>query len=705
MSAATAPTNARAGFAHVVATALKLAFRSARGVLVGLLAVALVTAAAPVAATWLVKDVLDVLATEPTVRAIAQPACALAAISAVMAVTPQISGYLRARLTRATGLRAQARLHASVDTFTGLRRFEDPAFLDQLRLAQQAGGLAPSQVVEGAAGIVRSIVLLAGFIGSLALLHPLLAVVVTASGVPVLWAEVALSRRRARALWDISPTERREIFYATLLTSVEAAKEIRLYGVGAFLRERMLGERRTADAQRELLDRRELRVQSCLQITSALLAGAALLWAARAAAQGSMTVGDVSMLLTAVPAVQSGIGGLAGEVGQTHHSLTLFRHYVTVVGLDPDLPAPSHPRPAAPLADAIEFQDVWFRYGEGLPWILRGVTLRLERGSAVALVGVNGSGKSTLVKLLCRFYDPTRGRILWDGTDLRDIPAAELRTRIAATFQDPMRYELPALENIALGELSALRDPGRCEEAARFAGVHDDIARLPHGYRTLLSRTFRTAEEHGPHAPADTSEAEGKRTVADTAEAEGKRTVTDTAEAEGTHGPGGRPLAGPSPAEPPSGEQSSGVQLSGGQWQRMGLARSFLRQDADVLILDEPSSGLDPLAEYEIHTRLRQHRTGRTSLLISHRLGTVKDADAIAVLENGRITELGDHHQLLARRGTYHRLFTLQSRGYVEEHPAPEATTAVTPAAPGAPATTSTAERDGAPPLAARAGS
>ncbi|MFF3733009.1 ATP-binding cassette domain-containing protein [Streptomyces sp. NPDC002476] len=467
MNAAAAPTDARAGFAHVVATALKLAFRSARGVLVCHLAVALVTAIAPVAATWLVEDVLDVLATEPTVRAIARPACALAAISAVMAVTPQIGGYLRARLTRATGLRAQARLHASVDTFTGLRRFEDPAFLDQLRLAQQAGGLAPSQVVEGAAGIVRSIVLLVGFVGSLAVLHPLLAVVVTVSGVPVLWA-------------------------------------------------------------------------------------------ARAAAQGAMTVGDVSMLLTAVPAVQSGIGGLAGEVGQTHHSLTLFRHYVTVVGLAPDLPAPGHPRPAAPSADAIEFQDVWFRYGKGLPWILRGVTLRLERGSAVALVGVNGSGKSTRVKLLCRFYDPTRGRILWDGTDLRDIPAAELRTRIAATFQDPMRYELPALENIALGEPSALRDPGRCEEAARFAGVHEDIARLPHGYRTLLSRTFRTAEEHGTNTPAGTAGAAGR--------------------------------TGPAAGRP----------------------------------------------------------------------------------------------------------FTLQSRGYVEEHPAPEAGTAVTPAATDSPATTSTAESDGA---------
>lgn len=238
------------------------------------------------------------------------------------------------------------------------------------------------------------------------------------------------------------------------------------------------------------------------------------------------------------------------------------------------------------------------------------MNLRIERGTALALAGVNGSGKSTLVKLLCRFYDPTRGRILWDGTDLRDIPAAELRARIAATFQDPMRYDLTARENIAISELTALEAPRRCEEAARLAGMHEDLARLPVGYATMLSRTFRSGEGDG---------------------------------------------------------SGSGVQLSGGQWQRMGLARSFLRTDADLLILDEPSSGLDPAAEYEIHARLRERRAGRTSVLISHRLGAVKDADVIALLEDGQVRELGDHRRLLARGGTYHRLFTLQSSGYRDE--------------------------------------
>ncbi|WP_413751962.1 ABC transporter ATP-binding protein [Streptomyces sp. R-74717] len=592
---------------RAVMPALGLAVRAAPVMMTGFLAVTLVAAAAPVVVTWLVKDILDGLAAGTGVREVFAPAFSLAVVGAVMACAPQLTGYLQARMTRATSLLVQERLHASVDGFVGLRRFENPEFLDQLRLAQHAGGLAPFQVVQGVAGIVRSSVLLFGFIGSLAVLHPLLAVVVSLSGAPVLWAEVMLSRRRAATFWEISPTERRELFYAALLSSVEAAKEIRLYAAGRFLRERLLAERRKADALRELMDRSELRVQSSLQVAASVLAGAALLWAVESAARGTMTVGDVSLLLAAIPAVQSGIGGLASETGQAHHSLMMFDHYVTVVGLGPDLPTPRRPTPVPPLRDAIELRDVWFRYEEGMPWVLRGVDLRIEAGKALALVGVNGSGKSTLVKLVCRFYDPTRGRILWDGTDLRDMEPTELRRRIAATFQDPMRYELTVRENIGIGDLSALDAPGRCEKAARLAGLHEDIARLPHGYSTLLSRTFWAEDDN-----------------------------------------------------------ASGVQLSGGQWQRMGLARSFLRADADLLILDEPSSGLDPAAEYEIHTRLRARRVGHTSVLISHRLGAVKDADTIAVLEGGRITELGDHAHLLGRGGTYHRLFTLQSRGYRE---------------------------------------
>ena len=254
---------------------------------------------------------------------------------------------------------------------------------------------------------------------------------------------------------------------------------------------------------------------------------------------------------------------------------------------------------------------MWFRYGPDLPWILRGVSFFVPYGKAVALVGRNGAGKTTLVKLMCRFYDPDRGRILWDGVDVRDIDLAQLRDRISAVFQDYMVYELSARENIAVGDLTLGQRPDALAAAARLAGIHGALTALPNGYDTLLTRIY-----------ADLADKEDPRT---------------------------------------------GVLLSGGQWQRVALARAFLRGGRDVVILDEPSSGLDAEAEYEIHSGLRAHRHGRTSVLISHRLNAIRDADHIVVLVDGAVAEQGDHHALMALSGTYARLFSLQAKGFADD--------------------------------------
>jgi ATP-binding cassette subfamily B protein len=370
----------------------------------------------------------------------------------------------------------------------------------------------------------------------------------------------------------------------------------------------MLRDMRTVQAADRKVDRRELAVQGLLGLMGAVVAAAGLVWAVTAARSGRLTIGDVSVFVAAVAGTQSSLGSIIRETATAHQALLTFDHYRAIVTAAPDLPVRPEPTPARPLRRGIELRDVWFRYGDGLPWVLRGVNLTIPSGTALALVGLNGAGKSTLVKLLCRFYDPTRGSVHWDGVDLRDLDIEQLRGRIGAVFQDFMSYDLSARENIGVGDLPAIGALDRIGSAARSAHVDDVIAGLPRGYDTMLTRIFFQ------HSDRDDPE--------------------------------------------------SGVFLSGGQWQRVGLARALMRVTPDLLILDEPSAGLDAEAEHDIHARLRRHRAGQTSVLISHRLSAVRDADHIVVLADGAITEQGGHDGLMAAGGRYADLFRLQATGY-----------------------------------------
>ncbi|MEN3540861.1 ABC transporter ATP-binding protein [Microbispora sp. ZYX-F-249] len=591
-------------------TALGLAWRASRRLTAAFAALSMLMAALPVTIAWCTKLVLDEIADgRPEVGATAVLGAALAGCGVLTALGPQVVQYVRDESGRMVGLVAQDRLFRATEGFVGLARFEDPAFLDRIRMAQQYGGATPGMVVSAALGGARTILTGAGFLVSLVTINPWMAVLVVGAAAPSLAAELWLSRRRAAMLWGIGPVERREFFFGELLVNVRAAKELRLFGIGAHLRGLMNAQRRAANAERSRTDRRELGVQAVTGTTAALAAGGGLLWVLVSAANGTGGVGDVALFVAAVAGVQAAVSGLVAELVTAHQQVLLFGHYLAVLDAEPDLPVPARPRRAGPLRRGIELNDVWFRYSPGHPWALRGVSLTIPYGTAVALVGRNGAGKSTVVKLLCRMYDPERGSIRWDGVDLREMDPVELRARIGAVFQDYMEYDMTAAENIGLGDLAALDDRGRIEAAARRAGAHGAVSGLPRGYDTMLSRVF---------------------------------------------------------AEPPDddGGAATGVHLSGGQWQRLALARAYLRGERDLLILDEPSSGLDAEAEHEIHQGLREHRRGRTSVLISHRLGAVRDADHIVVLDGGRVAEQGTHAGLLARDGIYARLFTLQAEGY-----------------------------------------
>lgn len=590
--------------------AVRLAMRSAAPMLVAQMVVGAATAALPVLTAWLTKLVIDSLVGE--VRRGLEPllwlAGGLMSAGLMMALLPRVMTFLRQEAGRAIALRAHDQLYRAMEGIHGLARFEAPAFLDRLRLAQQSGASSPGVVIEYGISLVGGIITAVGFVGSLALISPVMAAVVLVAAVPSLIAQLRLSARRAGMMWTLGPVERREFFFRMLLADVQAAKEIRLFGAGGFLRERMMAERKVADAEKRRVDLRDLVTQGGLGVLSAGVAGAGLVWAIVSAYNGMITVGDVTMLVVAIGGVQSALTSLTTSLAGAHQQLLLFEHFLAVVEAAPDLPVAAKPMAAPPLRRGIELRNVWFRYSADHPWVLTGVDLFLPAGQAIAFVGRNGTGKSTLVKLLCRLYDPTRGVILWDGVDIRDIQIADLRRRIGAVFQDFMNYDLTAAENIALGDIDALSDRERIVAAAQLAGAHDMLSDLPRGYDTMLTRMFLSEEDRG--------------------------------------------------------DPQTGVVLSGGQWQRLALARSFLRDRRDLLILDEPSSGLDAVAEHEVHTRLREHRGGRTSVLISHRLGAVRGADNIVVLGDGAILEQGTHEELMATEGRYAELFRLQAAGY-----------------------------------------
>lgn len=593
---------------------LRLIWRSSGRHTAGYAALTLLQAAAPVASVRATQLLLDALPPgSPSRHLLARYATVLILAGVVAAVAPQVSRYVEGGLRREVTLSVYDGMYRAVNRLNGLRRFETPEYLDRVRLAQQGAQSVPGRAASAVFGCVLSAVSAAGFLGTLLSVDPMLAAIVLLAALPAAAAHRLLGARRSRMQWRNSAGLRRQMFYSSLLTDLNAAKEVRLFGLGDFLRGRMLSETRATQQREAAVDRTILRAELALGALGAVITTGGLVWAVHAAASGRISVGTIAMLLLSIVAVQNALGGIAVRIADLTEALGLFGHYLALVEAGPDLPVPEQPRALSPLSRGIELRDVWFRYQPDGPWILRGVDLVIPPGRTLALVGLNGAGKSTLIKLLCRLYDPERGSITWDGVDLRETDPAELRRRIGTVFQDYMVYDLPASENIGMGDLPALEDRERVEAAAELAGIAPVLSALPYGYDTMLSRIFFD----------DASKSDAR----------------------------------------------TGVALSGGQWQRVALARGFMRDRADVLILDEPSSGLDAEAEHDVHTRLLRHRSGRTTVLVSHRLGAVRAADTIVVLEDGVVAETGSHAELVAADGRYARLFALQSSGYREAEP------------------------------------
>jgi len=315
--------------------------------------------------------------------------------------------------------------------------------------------------------------------------------------------------------------------------------------------------------------------------------------------RGGLTVGTMTFLAGAIAGASTNIQNIFATFSNIADQSLFLTDLLDFFAVRPKVQSATRALPVPrPIRDGFEFRDVTFTYPGTSRLVLDHLDFRLAVGERVALIGENGQGKTTIVKLLTRLYDPTSGKILLDGVDLRDYSLEDLTREIGVIFQDFMRYEMSAAENIRIGRIEHHADDDRLRLAARKSLADAVIERLPKAYQQMLGRRFE-----------------------------------------------------------------GGVDLSGGEWQKIALARAYLR-DAQLLILDEPTASLDARSEHEVFQRFTDLTSEKTALLISHRFSTVRMADRIVVLENGRIAEEGSHSRLIALGGRYSEMFELQAASY-----------------------------------------
>ena len=483
-----------------------------------------------------------------------------------------------------------------------LRHFEDADVYDKMQNARREASSRPLSLVLQVFAIAQNAISLAAYAILLIRLSPWSVLVLVAASIPAFISETRLAAESFRLNSWRAPEGRKLNYLEWILTRDSHVKEVKLYGISSLILERYrrLFEKFFREDRRLALRRMGWGMLLGL-LSLAAFYGCYAFVVAQAAA-GRISIGDMTLYLLLFRQSQNGFQSILSAIGSMYEDAlfmsNLFNYFaIPTSGEAPRIrPALSPPRGRH---NQIELRNVSFRYPQKEVWALRNINLTLAPGEKLGLVGENGAGKSTLVKLLLRLYDPTEGEILYGGVNLKDIDPADLRSRIGAVYQDYVRYQFTAAENIGLGEVAHVEDRPRIEEAARRGGAEIVINSLPKRYDTVLGGWFE-----------------------------------------------------------------SGQELSAGQWQKLAVSRAFMR-DAEVFILDEPTASIDAEGEHELFERFKSLAAERTAIIISHRFSTVRIADRIAVLHEGRLEELGSHRELLSQGGRYAHLFGLQARGYL----------------------------------------
>lgn len=519
---------------------------------------------------------------------------ALAIVSEILnRVISLIDGLLGDLFANATSVKLME--HASR---MDLSQFENASFYDKLeRARRQTTGrvVLMSQMLSQVQDLLSIIFLAAGLL----VVSPWLILLLIFAVIPAFLTETRFNRKSYSLTRSWTP-ERRELDYLRYVgASDETAKEVKIFNLSGFLIQRFA---KLADGF--YLANRKLSIQRTFWGTLFNGFGIAAYYAAyvfiiRDTVNKDITIGDLTFLSGSFMRLRQLLQGMLGRFSSIAQSALYLQDLFDFFAITADIQSPETKSDfPATIKKGITFEGVGFKYPGTDRWAVRHLSFHLDAGEKLALVGENGAGKTTLVKLLARLYDPTEGRILIDGKNIRDFSLPDLRHSIGVIFQDFVKWQMTAKENIGVGRIEELTDKPRIINAAEKSLADTVVDKLGDGYDQMLGRRF-----------------------------------------------------------------SKGVELSGGEWQKVALGRAYMR-DAQILILDEPTAALDARAEYEVFERFSELTQGKTAVLISHRFSTVRMADRILVLKGGEMVELGSHEELLANQNLYSELFELQAQGY-----------------------------------------
>jgi ATP-binding cassette subfamily B protein len=502
-------------------------------------------------------------------------------------------GLLADRFTRHVSVRVME--HASR---LDISSYEDPEFYNKLERARHQAtdriGMvqAIGQLLQGAITAVALSVSILAF-------SPWLLLLLIAGVIPAFLGESHFAFLGYALNMRLTPTRRQLDYLRDLGASKESAKELKLFGLSGYLSSRYAQLADSIYLENVSLLKRRLRASSLFALLSTSAYYGAFAFVVYQTISGRLSVGTMVFLAGALSGASANIQQMFSIFSSIADQALFLTDLLDFFAVEPKVKSKPRALPAPrPIRQGFEFENVSFTYPGTSRLVLDGLSFRLHPGERVALVGENGQGKTTLVKLITRLYDPTAGRILLDGIDLREYDLEDLHSEIGVIFQDFMRYEMTSRQNISMGKIDDRGNFAGITAAARKSMAAQVIARLPLGYGQMLGRRFE-----------------------------------------------------------------GGVDLSGGEWQKIALARAYLR-DSQLLILDEPTASLDARSEREVFERFSELTQAKMALLISHRFSTVRMADRILVLEDGKIAEDGRHDELITRGQRYSKMFELQAASY-----------------------------------------